>query len=281
MIARLAANKFRKCGCKVIYTAHGLQFYDGAPKKDWMIYYPIEKFLSRFADAIITINHEDYKRVSTKFHNKSTYYIPGVGVNINTYGKIEIDIAEKKKELNVSNEDIVVLSVGELIVRKNHLSVIEGLAKVDNPKVKYFIAGTGPLRNMLQQRIQDLGLESQVFLLGYRTDVKELLKCTDVFVLPSIQEGLSVALMESMAGGLPIVCSRIRGNTDLIEEGKGGYLCDVFNADDYADAIKRLIDDSELRKQMGEYNKNKIKDFSIEIVDQKMRKIYQEVLSNN
>lgn len=281
VIARLAAKKFRNKGCKVVYTAHGLQFYDGSPKKDWLIYYRVEKFLSRFSDAIITINHEDHKRVTEKFHNKKTYYIPGVGVDLDKFGNVQIDETKKKKELGLKNGDIMLLSVGELIPRKNHQVVIDGISKVNDPRVKYFIAGTGPLQEALEQRIKDLGLEKQVFLLGYRTDVKELLKCTEIFIMPSKQEGLSVALMESMAGGLPIVCSRIRGNTDLIDEAKGGYLCGVCVADDYADAIKRLLDDPDLCKKMGDYNQQKIQGFSIGVVDQKMRYIYQELLESH
>lgn len=280
VMARLAAKKFRKKGCKVIYTVHGLQFYNGSPKKDWLMYYPVEKFLSRFTDAIITINHEDCKRVSEKFNNNRTYYIPGVGVDLDKFGDIQIDKQKKKNELGIGNDDIVLLSVGELIPRKNHQVVIKAISKINDLRVKYFIAGTGPLKETLDQTIKEFGLENRVFLLGYRTDVKELLECTDIFVLPSRQEGLSVALMESMAGALPVVCSRIRGNIDLIDEGKGGYLCSVSESDEYAEAIRKLVDDLSLCKKMGEYNQQKMNGFSISVVDQKMRCIYQELLKN-
>jgi glycosyltransferase involved in cell wall biosynthesis len=280
VISRLAAKRFRKKGCKVIYTVHGLQFYKGAPKKDWLLYYPVEKFLSCFSDAIITINHEDYKLVSEKFHSKKTYYIPGVGVDLNRFGNVQIDRNEKRKELGLADNDIMLLSVGELIPRKNHHVVIDAVSRTKESHLKYYIAGSGPLQESLYRQVNDLSLHNQVVFLGYRTDVNELLCCTDIFVLPSKHEGLSMALMESMAGDLPVICSRIRGNVDLVDDGNGGFLCDTNDADAYTDAIKRLVDDPYLRKSMGEYNKEKIRGFSIEIVDKKMRSIYQEVLSD-
>ena len=284
VIARLAAKKFRKQGCKVIYTVHGLQFYKGAPKKDWLIYYPVEKYLSKYSDAIVTINSEDYTLVSNRFLNEKTYYIPGVGIDISKMTTKEMDIQKKwkkRKSLGLNEQDTVLLSVGELNANKNHHVIIDAISMNKNREIKYLIAGKGPLANALQQKIHDLNLSNQVFLLGYRTDITELLQCSDIFVHPSKREGLSVALMEAMASGLPVVCSRIRGNTDLIDDGKGGYLCEVNDINAYMNALIRLSDDPDLCHQMSVYNQSKIQEFSINVVDQKMRSIYREVTQDN
>lgn len=278
VIARIAAKKFRRNGCKVIYTAHGLQFYRGAPKKDWLIYYPIEKWLSRDTDVIITINHEDHQMVSKKFRNETTYYIPGVGVDLSRFGNPRVDREKKRLELGLIEKDTMLLSVGELIDRKNHRIVIDAVSKIGDPSLKYYIAGGGPLREALQQQIDDLGLNNRVVLLGARTDVNELLKCTELFVLPSKREGLSVALMESMAAGLPVVCSDIRGNVDLIDDDQGGYLCKVDSVDDYVDAITKLMNDKNQCKRFADHNQKKIQGFTIDVVDEKMRSIYHEIL---
>ena len=279
VIARLAAKRYRKQGCKVIYTVHGLQFYKGAPKKDWLIYYPVEKYLSKFTDAIITINHEDYDIVKEKFRCKTIYYSPGVGVDLERFGSAKIDRSSKRTELGLNENDVMLLSVGELIVRKNHQALIQALNRIKNKNVICFIAGSGPILNELQDLINSLGLQDRVFLLGRREDISELLACTDIYVHPAKREGLSVALMEAMASGLPVVCSRIRGNTDLIDDRKGGYLCDVNGINTYANALTRLSDDPDLRHQMSVYNQNKIQEFSINVVDRKMRSIYQEVIN--
>ena len=281
VIARLAAKKYRKQGCKVMYTVHGLQFYKGAPKKDWLIYYPVEKYLSKYTDVLITINHEDYSIVKEKFRCKTVYYSPGVGVDLEKFGNATIDRNSKRTELGLNENDVMLLSVGELIIRKNHQILIQALDRIKNKNIICFIAGSGPLLNDLQELINSLGLQDRVFLLGRREDISELLACTDIYVHPAKREGLSVALMEAMASGLPVVCSKIRGNTDLIEDGKGGYLCDVNDIDAFANDLARLSDDPDLRYQMSVYNQNKIQEFSINVVDQKMRSIYWEVIQEN
>lgn len=277
VIGRLAAKKFRKRGLKLIYTVHGLQFYNGAPKKDWVLYYPVERFLSRYADAMITINLEDYETVKAKMKAKKIYYVPGIGVNYERFNGASVNRAKKRAGLGINDDDIFLLSVGELNDNKNHRIVINAISKLGNKKIKYIIAGVGPIKEALQSLIEELGLQNQVFLVGQRTDVPELLKCADIFMFPSKREGLSVSLMEAMAGGVPVICSKIRGNVDLIDDGRGGILCNVDSEDDYVNAIKTLIDNENLRKEFVRCSDNKIKNFSLTVVDKKMREIYSSV----
>ena len=244
-----------------------------------MIYYPVEKWLSRYTDALITINHEDHKLVLKRFHNSRTYYIPGVGVDLSGFCNVVIDRVQKRNELGLRDKDFFLLSVGEINDNKNHRIVIRAISMINNPYLKYYIAGEGPLSESLLSLIHELGLNNQIKLLGQRTDVKELLICADAFVHPSKREGLSVALMESMAAGLPVVCSNIRGNVDLIETGKGGFLCKVDSIGNYADAITKLMIDKNLCGHCSEYDRKKIQEFSLDNVKTKMRSIYNEILS--
>ena len=147
-----------------------------------------------------------------------------------------------RSEWKLKNSDFLLISVGELIKRKNHLSVIKAIAKLNNPCIHFFIAGNGELKETIQKQIKLLNLENQVHLLGYRRDINELCNSADVFLLPSFQEGLSVALMEAMACRKPIIASRIRGNIDLIDEEKGGILVDVCDVNGYAKAIQFMHD---------------------------------------
>lgn len=278
VIGRLAAKKFRKKGCKVLYSVHGLQFYKGAPKKDWIIYYPVEKYLSHFSDAIITINREDYELVKNKMNSQNVFYVPSVGIDYDKFNQVNINCKQKRAELGVRSGEFLMLSVGELNNNKNHRIVINAIKKMDNKRIKYVIAGVGPLKEFLLNQIDELGLSQQVFLLGYRSDIPELLKCADIFVFPSYREGLSVSLMEAMASGVPVICSKIRGNVDLIDDGKGGILCNVDSTDDYVDGIRRLINNEQLQRQFVHYSNDKIKDFSLLVVDRKMRDIYKRVI---
>lgn len=279
VLARMAGRRFRKSGTKVIYTAHGFHFFKGAPLANWLIYYPIERWLSRYTDVLVTINHEDYKRAKG-FHAKRVEYIPGIGVDIEKFSPDGVSDREKNKiceEFGISKNDTVLLSVGELSPRKNHRVIIEAAAKLKNSNMKYLIVGEGPLKEEYQEMIKKLGLENKVILTGFRRDIREICAATDIFVFPSLQEGLPVALMEAMASGLPIICSQIRGNTDLIEDGKGGYLVPPKNIEMFAKRIEQVMENPEQARKMARYNMEIMKEFSVEKVEQKMNRIYLSV----
>ena len=270
-IGRLVGHKFN---CKVIYMAHGFHFFKGAPKTR-KLYYLVEKYLSRYTDVLITINQEDYL-ASKKFHAKKCFKTNGIGVDTK---KFAMDNNEKnyiKKEMCLPEDAIVILSVGELIQRKNHAVIIKALSKLNQSNLYYLIAGEGEIRVELESLIRNLGLEKNIHLLGYRTDINKLCNSADIFALPSVHEGLSVALMEAMGCGKPVIGAKIRGNVDLIDEGKGGFLVDTFNIDDYSNKINYLLCNEELRNSMGLYNINKVKEFDIDTVKKQLFEIIEE-----
>ncbi len=291
VICRLACRKARKqFGTKVIYAAHGFHFFKGAPLKNWLVFYHVEKWCSRFTDLLITINKEDYASAQ-KFHAKNVAYVPGAGVD--THKFVASDGAREKirKELGIDEDTIVLLSVGELIPRKNHMEVLDALKLMkdkdllDIPgsdervqpkyKLKYLIAGRGKIEAELQNAIHDLGITEQVQMLGFRRDVADVFAASDIYVFPSHQEGLPVALMEAMSVGLPVVCSRIRGNIDLIEDGEGGYLFDSKDRASLVDAFNRMMATSpESREAMGQRNIQVMKSFDKEHVNNIMRELY-------
>lgn len=268
MCTRIACRTARKNGTKVFYTAHGFHFYKGAPLKNWLLYYPVEKICSYFTDVLITINKEDYTLAQAKMKAKRIEYVPGVGIDLEKFGKITIDKSLKCQELGIPENMKLLLSVGELNENKNHETVIRAIA--DLKDVYYLIAGNGSLQNHLENVIKECGLAQRVKLLGYRSDVGELCEAADVFVFPSFREGLSVSVMEAMASGLPCVVSNIRGNTDLID-ANGGVLFDPHSVKECQKAVVNLLK-SDMEK-MGNYNLKKIKKFSIETVNEQMNKI--------
>lgn len=215
-ITRLACRKFRKDGLKVIYTAHGFHFYKGAPLKNWLIYYPIEKFCSRFTDVLITINQEDYERAKKKMKAKRIEYVPGVGIDVDKFANTVVERAEKRKELGIPENAFLILSVGELNTNKNHAEVILSIAERNEKNIHYMIAGEGPLKSYLKHLAEEHDMGERLHLLGYRTDVNELYKISDLYVLPSLREGLNVSLMEARASNLRCECKKIRGNTDIL-----------------------------------------------------------------
>lgn len=277
VIARLAAKKSRRLGTKVIYTAHGFHFYHGAPLKNWMLYYPVERFLAGWTDVIITMNRED-EQAAHRFPCPRIEYVPGVGVDLKRFSRHQPREAVRAA-LGIAPDAVFILSVGELIARKNYDVAIDALSALDpRLKVDFCIAGIGDKEDELRQHIRDKGLAGKVRLLGFRDDIPDLLHAADVFFFPSLQEGLPVAVMEAMACGLPIVCSRIRGNTDLIDEGLGGYLVDPTDTAGFTQALTQCINGA-CNVDMAAYNQKKITAFSEEAVLQRMAEIYRAAMN--
>lgn len=238
-IVRMEAEKYRKKhSTKIIYTAHGFHFYTGAPILSWFLFYPVEKWLSRLTDVLITINKEDFKRAKKFFHAGKVAYIPGVGIDTQKFRKDSIDIEDKRKKLGLKKDDIMLLSVGELSTRKNHGIIMEALEKLNDNRLHYFIAGIGNLEQSYTEKISQLRSGKNIHLLGFRTDISELCQAADLYIFPSLQEGFPAALMEAISCMTPVICSNISGNTDLVTD----YRC-MFNPKDIfsvSECLKRI-----------------------------------------
>lgn len=263
---------------RVIYTAHGFHFFKGAPLKNWLMFYPIEKVLSHWTDILITINHEDYNRAREKFYAKKVEYIPGIGVEVSKYGISDELRREKRQELGFTDASRLILSVGELNKNKNHEVVIRALAHLkerkDFTQIQYLICGKGKCEKKLKSLAIELGIEKNIHLLGYREDIAAIYGCADIFVFMSYREGLPVALMEAMATGLPCVCSKGRGMIDLISNNRNGLLAEN-DSKEVAKIISALIDDNGKRLCLGSNAKKTMKQFDSSIVYNSLTKIYK------
>uniref|UniRef100_I5AQ96 Glycosyltransferase n=1 Tax=Eubacterium cellulosolvens (strain ATCC 43171 / JCM 9499 / 6) TaxID=633697 RepID=I5AQ96_EUBC6 len=268
-VIRMVAHK---TGTRVIYTAHGFHFYDGAPLKNWILFYPIEKYLSRYTDVLITINKEDFRRAKRKFKAKKTVYIPGVGVDTEKFKPRESGRKRIREELGLPEDTMMLLSVGELNENKNHESVIKALEGVDN--ITYVVVGKGALgerlRTVAKQRDVDLRL------MGYRPDVSDFYDAADIYILPSICEGLNVSLMEAMASALPCCAGRIRGNVDLIDDSEGGYLFNPDSVKEIKETLLRIVCLQEKdREKKGIHNLKRIRVYDLQRVKNVAAEIYE------
>lgn len=259
---RLAAKQARKQGTKVLYMCHGFHFFTGAPKLNWLIYYPIEKLMAPKADCICTINTEDYKRAQG-FKTKRVEYIHGIGINTErlTPGENQNNI---RSELGLEDDTFLVLSVGELNENKNQKVILKALAKLNDNNIHYILCGKGDQLENLQSLTKELGLEKNVHFLGYRTDVVDICAQADVYVMPSKREGLPVASLEAMYCGLPLVTSNIRGLSDIMENGVTGYMCEPDDVNAFATGIRVIKEDVNFRKTVSEKNKQIVVPYCIE-----------------
>lgn len=274
MVGRLAAHKARKSGTKVLYTAHGFHFYKGAPYQNWLLYYPVEKFCSHFTDTLITMNQEDYRLAQRKMHAGHTYLVPGVGIDLNRFRQDEKIRKEIRREWDIPDGAFLLLSVGELNENKNHAAAIRALGRLRDENIHYVICGQGNLREELLELARRERVSGQVHLAGFRYNAPDFYCACDAFIFPSRREGLPVSLMEAMASGKPVLCSRVRGNTDLLDDGAGGLF---FLPDDdkmLAEEIALLAGDAALRQEYGAHNRERISGYSHDAVMQQMKGIY-------
>lgn len=272
---RFACRPLRKKGVKVFYTAHGFHFYTGAPLKNWLLYYPIEKLCAHWTDVLITINKEDFKRAEEHLKAKKVIYIPGVGVDTEKFKSGLSERERIRKELGIKDDQNMLLSVGELNVNKNHERVIRAIQGLE---ITYVIVGKGDLDEKLKEISNECGVD--VRLVGYRNDVADFYAAADFYILPSLREGLNVSLMEAMASSLPCLVGNIRGNVDLVD-AKGGYLFNPENVEDIRNSIEKAFGlSTNQRREKGEYNSSKIRLFDLQNVKKATADIYKGINSS-
>lgn len=278
-IVRIATRHERREGCVVVYTTHGLTFPKGSTLKTKIIYGGVEWLCSWMTDGIITINKEDFLKMK-KMACKNVYHINGVGVDTSRYHECKIDREAYRKSLGLSEDDIAILEVGELSVRKNHKVIIDALAKLNDRRYVFLVCGKAMTNCGTYDFLRKYADEKKVrvIFLGFRKDIPEINHCADIAVLPSLREGLGLAGIEALASGVPVVGSEVQGIKDYVVDGETGYLCAPTDANAFAEKIK-LLSDREVRTSMQKDCVEKAEEFRLEISHQQMTDIYKELLS--
>lgn len=276
ILTRLAANKSRKNGTVVIYMAHGFHFYKGAPLKNWLVFYPIEKFMSGFTSRLVTITEEDFQLARRKF-KCSVYRIHGVGANSEKYGRIRVDELDAvTKRFNLEGK-FVLLCTGELNQNKNQKTLIEAMKMVSRkiPNSILLLAGNGPAKDELEEQIRNNNLQAYVKLLGYVTDLEKYVHLADVIISASYREGLPLNIVEAMYCKKPVVASVNRGHKELIKDGIDGYLVPAADPAAFADKIVALAKDPALRSGFGQQGYIKAQRYMDINVLQELKEVYE------
>lgn len=270
----------RLCGCvpgKKFYTIHGMSFWEGGPIKPRLVYKPIERFICSGMDANLGMNKEELYFL-TKWNKRTAHYVHGVGLNVARMQNPSRSREQMREEFGLTESDKFIVSIGELDDNKNHITVIKALATLGRKDFKYVVCGVGPNKDMLLAEAECTGLKENVILAGYRSDIPDVLNAADIFVFPSFHEGMPVSALEAMACSLPVVCSAIRGNVDVVKDGDNGYLFKPSDVDTLSRQIALLMDNDALRQQMGAKNKEIVREFSLEAVTEELKAIYSKVL---
>lgn len=278
VLGRLAAA-FSREGTYVIYTAHGFHFYEGAPLKNWLLYYTAERLLAHWTDMIITINREDYSRAS-RFHlrkNGRVEWIFGVGVDSERFRPRPQISDRKREELGIPKSFFHIVTAAELNSNKNQKIIIEALAGLKDKDICYSICGKGENAEYLKRLIREHQLEHRVRLLGYRTDMEEILQTADCFAFPSIREGLGIAAVEALCCGVPLIAADNRGTREYAFDNYNSIVCRADNVTDFREAICRMYSDSSYRGVLSSHCRETSENFSREAVGKIMGDIYGSV----
>lgn len=276
---RQAAKKCRKKNnTKVIYTAHGFHFYKEAPLINWIMYYPIEKYFSKYTDCLITINQEDYELAKKKLKAKKTEFIHGVGVDKARFN-IQMSETEKQRlrtQLNLNKNDFVIICVAELNKNKNQIMIIEAMKEIvkQYENAKLLLVGKDSMNGYHEEKVNQYGLNKNIKFVGYRTDIPQLLNISDLLVSVSIREGLPVNVIEAMCTGLPVVATKNRGHKELVKDGVNGFLINN-NEVEIVEKIEILIENREMLQQLKKQTKSTVKKYLADNVMNEMNKIYR------
>lgn len=280
VVARLAARKARANGTlKIIYTAHGFHFFKGSPIYYWLMYYPMEKYLSRYTDALITINHEDYNMVKTHgFRNLHTYIIPGIGINTERLIITSPEIRHQLRgEYGYGLNKIILIYIAEYIPRKNHKFIIDAMPDLIKtiPNIQVLFAGRGKLMGKMQAYAKRLNVIDYIDFLGFRKDIGQLIALSDIGISSSRQEGLGMNIAEEMYSGIPVVASEDRGHKDLIIQDINGIIYPQMDKNSFVQAISMLAQNQSVRIRMGARARDSVQKFLLENTLQEMIKIYK------
>lgn len=276
IVTRLAARNARKNGTKVYYTAHGFHFYKGAPRKNWVVFYPVEKYFSRFTDKLITITDED-NRLATKKFCCSVERIHGVGVNEQRYNAVgENDKILIRKQMGYTSKQKIILCVGELLSNKNQTMAIDAMQEIVKkyPDTLLILAGNGPEKEKLQSAIHERKLEDNVKLIGYVTNLQDYQHIADVAVSCSKREGLPLNIVEAMLSGTPVVASYNRGHRELIDDCVNGYLVNINDYLSMSDRVTGLLSNNNTYKMIQQNAEKSALKYGVRNVKEELEKIY-------
>jgi len=278
VIGRLAAKGTRKKGTKVLYTAHGFHFWQGAPLQNWLLYYPIERFLARYTDALITINGEDFKRADSLSNERtSVYYVPGMGVDMKRFAPVDENEKQRlRAAYGFSSEDFIVLCAGELNTNKNQGMLIKACAQLSRkiPNIKVVFAGEGTMRLNYEKLTRQLHLEKHVHFAGFCKQMEEWMHMSDVCASTSLREGLGMNLLEAMSAEKPVIATENRGHCELVKHGVNGFLVKAQDVNGLADYLQQLYDKKDQLPLMGKAGRSMAHAFAQEQTVSAMEEIY-------
>ncbi len=279
-IGRLAA---KLAGAKIIiYSPHGDIFEGYFCKLATDFFILLEKFAARFTDKIINLTKIEIERflehgIGTRHQLKQIYN----GINIKYYERAMTSNLKKRDEFGLGKDDFVCATVGRLVPVKGHTYLIKAVQKVVKviPEAKFLFVGDGEIKSKLSEEIKSLDLQENIFMLGSRNDIATILSCINVFLLPSLNEGFGMVLIEAMAARKPVIATNVGGILEVVKDGKTGILVPPKDPEAFSSAIIKLYNNPELSRRMGQAGYSRARNlFDIKTTVREFEDLYNKLI---
>lgn len=242
----------------------------------------LQRFLWGFADQVLSVSETHRKRVSNIVgfpHEKITAIVNGVDTErFSPKPEIKQDI---RKKLGLKKNSLCIGTVGSLRSVKNHSLLISACKTISSnfDQVEVLIVGEGPLESHLIQEVKTLGLSEKIHFAGGQPNIPEILSTLDIFVLPSLSEGMPNAVLEAMACGIPVIATSVGGVPEVIEDGKNGILITSKDKESLIQALTKLIQDREKRYRLGvEGRRRVLSHFSLKKMVSEYQTLYESLM---
>jgi len=267
----------------VVHTPHGHVFFGYFGPFKTRIFILLERLASRITDKIVALtNREKDDYILFKIANEDIFVVINSGVELDKFKELPPNEKQYlKRELGIPDNSLIIGTAGRLVPIKGPNFLIEA-AKYIHSKYHdafFVFTGDGPLKQDLEKKARELGMEKNILFLGWRDDVAKIISIYDIFCLPSLNEGMGRVLVEAMALGKPIVASDIGGIPDLIVHGKNGFLVPPKNPVQLAKYIQILLEDEKKREKMGQAGKEMALNFSKEIMVERISDLYKGLMT--
>lgn len=265
----------------IIHTPHGHVFYGHFNPLVTRFIIMIERLTCFIMNRMVSLTEgerNDYIALSVCDPKKIVTIHSGVDVEC--YMQAQVNIREKRTSLGLDQGEVVVGTVGWLLPIKGPIYLLRAMAEVwkSYPRASLVYVGKGDLERELRQEVSRMGASEKVWFLGWRDDIQEILPILDVFVLPSLNEGMGRVLVEAMAAGRPIVASNVGGIPDLVDQGENGFLVPPADPKALARALGFLILNPDKRREMGDRGRKMAVQFGVDSMVHKIDQLYRDSL---
>lgn len=277
VLTRISLNKKNNPNSRMIYTAHGFHFHRHGRMLDWLMFFPVELFCSIFTDDLILINKEDFTLAQKFKMGKRIHLINGIGVDLDKFTYIDVN---EYKERYQDKDFFNITYVAELNKNKNQISLLKSIKNlsIDYPNIHLNLIGEGDKMSDYKKYVKKHNLQDFVTFHGYRFDVETLLRSTDLYISPSLREGLGINLIEAISTGIFCIAYSGRGHNEVIIDGHNGRLIDR-NERKLKSEIEKILSSTELIRLSREES-DSVQKFSINKIMKQMINIYENCDNN-